>query len=306
MRVLCQKQVSRVWISTDIPHYFVWGDHLSMPLIPASCSPVLHYSDVIMSVMASQIIGVSIVHSTVSSGADQRKLQSSASLAFVRGICRWPVNSPHKGLVTRKMFPFDDVIMSFISDHVWGRLVMVSVSALLVFYAYSLTHQGRDKMAVVSQTTFSNTFSWIKMYEFRLRFHWSLFPKIWLTIFIVQIMAWRRPGDRPLSAQMMVGHSALLSFFFQNSQRPSGVIWGCKNCQQWYWSCLVACLELVLTCCQFNKLRRCFFYENMLIFIQKYIWKYRLWYVGHFVLDHNVFYVSHRNAFLCISLHVMA
>ena len=46
------------------------------------------------------------------SGADQRKYQSSTSLAFVRGIHRWPVNSPHKGPVTRKMFPFDDVIMN--------------------------------------------------------------------------------------------------------------------------------------------------------------------------------------------------
>ena len=35
----------------------------------------------------------------------------SASLAFARGIHRWPVNSPHKGPVTRKMVPFDDVIM---------------------------------------------------------------------------------------------------------------------------------------------------------------------------------------------------
>ena len=51
------------------------------------------------------------LYSTVYSGADQRKLQSSASLAFVRGIHRWPVNSPHKRPVTRKMFPFDDVIM---------------------------------------------------------------------------------------------------------------------------------------------------------------------------------------------------
>ena len=49
--------------------------------------------------------------STVGSGADQRKHQSSASLAFVRVIHRWPVVSPHKGSVTRKMFPFDDVIM---------------------------------------------------------------------------------------------------------------------------------------------------------------------------------------------------
>ena len=71
-----------------------------------------HYNDVIMSAMTSQITGVSIVHLTVCSGADQRKHQSSASLAFVRGLHTWPVNSPHKGPVTRKMFPFDDVIMS--------------------------------------------------------------------------------------------------------------------------------------------------------------------------------------------------
>ena len=61
-----------------------------------------------MSVVASQITSVSIVCSTVGSGAGQRKHQSSASLAFVWGIHRWPVNSPHKRLVTRKMFPFDD------------------------------------------------------------------------------------------------------------------------------------------------------------------------------------------------------
>ena len=70
-----------------------------------------HYSDVIMSTMASQITSLAIVYTTVYSGADQRKHQSSASLAFVRGIHRWPVNSPHKGPVTRRMFPFDGVIM---------------------------------------------------------------------------------------------------------------------------------------------------------------------------------------------------
>ena len=64
-----------------------------------------------MSAMASQITSVSIVCSTVSAGADQRNHQSSASLAFVRGIHRWPVNPPHKWPVTRKMFPLDDVIM---------------------------------------------------------------------------------------------------------------------------------------------------------------------------------------------------
>ena len=61
--------------------------------------------------MASQITSLTIVYSTVYSGADQRKRQSSAALAFVEGIHRRPVNSPHKGPETMKMFLFDDVIM---------------------------------------------------------------------------------------------------------------------------------------------------------------------------------------------------
>ena len=65
-----------------------------------------------MNVLASQITGVSTVYSAVHSGTDQRKHQSSASLAFVRGIRRWPVNSPHKGPETRKLFSFDDVIFT--------------------------------------------------------------------------------------------------------------------------------------------------------------------------------------------------
>ena len=64
-----------------------------------------------MSALASQITSLTIVYSTVYSGADERKHQGSASLAFVRGIHWRPVNSPHKWPVTRKMFPFDDVIM---------------------------------------------------------------------------------------------------------------------------------------------------------------------------------------------------
>ena len=70
-----------------------------------------HYNDVIMGTMASQITSLTIVYSGVYSDADQRKHQSSASLAFVWGIQRWPVNSSHKWPETRKMFPFDDVIM---------------------------------------------------------------------------------------------------------------------------------------------------------------------------------------------------
>ena len=64
-----------------------------------------------MSAKASQITSLTTVYSIVYSGTDQRKHQSSASLAFVRWIHRWPVNSPHKWPVTQKMFPFDDVFM---------------------------------------------------------------------------------------------------------------------------------------------------------------------------------------------------
>ena len=74
-----------------------------------------HYCDVIMGAIASTITSFAIVYSTVYSDVDQRKHQSSASLAFVWGIPRWPVNSPHKWPVTRKMFPFDDVILRWIS-----------------------------------------------------------------------------------------------------------------------------------------------------------------------------------------------
>ena len=72
-----------------------------------------NYYDIMMGVMASQITSLTIVYSNVQSGIDQRKHQSSASLAFVWGIHRWLVNSPHKGPVTWKMFPFDHVIMQF-------------------------------------------------------------------------------------------------------------------------------------------------------------------------------------------------
>ena len=63
-----------------------------------------------MDAMASQITSLNIAYSSVYSGADERKHRSSASLAFVRE--QWPVNFPHKVPVTRKMFLFDDVIMS--------------------------------------------------------------------------------------------------------------------------------------------------------------------------------------------------
>ena len=68
-----------------------------------------HYNNVIIGAMASRLC--TQPYSTVCSDADQRKHQSSASLAFVRGIYQWPVNFLHKGPVIRKTFPLDDIIM---------------------------------------------------------------------------------------------------------------------------------------------------------------------------------------------------
>ena len=65
---------------------------------------VVYHDGGLRSAMASQITGVSIVFSTICSGADQRKYQRSALLAFVKRIYKWPVDSPHKRPVTRKLF----------------------------------------------------------------------------------------------------------------------------------------------------------------------------------------------------------
>ena len=87
-----------------------------------------HYIDVIMTTMASQITSLTVVYSIFYSGADQRKHQSSASLAFVLGNSPGPVNSPHKRPVTRKMFPFDDVIMG-VHKHIEAQCrIYVSVN----------------------------------------------------------------------------------------------------------------------------------------------------------------------------------
>ena len=82
----------------------------------------------------SQIAAISQVYSTVCSGADQRKHQSSASLAFVRRIYRWLLNSPHRGPVTRKMFPFYDVNMYAIFITNFSSLVMCNTITLSLFH----------------------------------------------------------------------------------------------------------------------------------------------------------------------------
>ena len=102
-----------------------------------------HYGDVIMDAIASQITSLTIVYSIVYSDGDQRKHQSSASLAFVRGIHRGPVNSPHKWPVTRKMSPFDDVIMCY-------QLLVISTKPLHCEYGHDI---GPNEWIILSQNT---------------------------------------------------------------------------------------------------------------------------------------------------------
>ena len=93
---------------------------------------LFHYSDVVMSAMALQISDVSIACSTVGSGAE-RKHQSSVSLAFVWGTHRWPVDSPHKGPVTRKMLPFDDLIMRHVYVKLSSAVPLYKRAPIVVF-----------------------------------------------------------------------------------------------------------------------------------------------------------------------------
>ena len=122
-----------------------------------------HYIDVIMTTMASQITSITVVYSTVYSDADQRKHQSSASLAFVWGIHRDRWIPRTNGQLRGKCF--------HLMTSSWSREIDL------------LTHWGRGKMDAISQTTFSSAFSWIRIFEFRLKFHWSLFLRVQLTIF---------------------------------------------------------------------------------------------------------------------------
>ena len=98
-------------------------------LSPCDCPPnirCLVYGSILWSAirpnhMAAQITSLAIVYSIVYSEADQRKHQNSASLAFVWGIRRGPVNSPHKWPVTRKMFPLWRVCIYHLDNKTWQQ-----------------------------------------------------------------------------------------------------------------------------------------------------------------------------------------
>ena len=128
-----------------------------------------HYCDVTMDRIASQITSLAIVYSIVYSDADQRKHQSSASLAFVRGIHRGPVNSPLKWPVTRKMFPFDDVIMKQFKT-------TVTQHACLSIYTSTSTHERLLRSGGNSSWKAATT----TMISLQNNGDWILAKKLWL------------------------------------------------------------------------------------------------------------------------------
>ena len=100
----------------------------------------IHYNDVIMGAIASQITSLMTVYSTVYSDADQRKHQSPASLSFVT------VNFPHKWPVTRKIFPFDDVIMNLNGGMI--RTITLVLLVLCALFVYSVATDGATILSV--------------------------------------------------------------------------------------------------------------------------------------------------------------
>ena len=134
----------------------------------------VHYTDVIMSAIASQIAILTSVYSTVYSCADHRKHQSSASLAFVGEIYQGPVNSPHKGPVTRKMFPFDDVIMQCATPMLWGPRLHISILELKLIHV-SKRESRSTGLAYVSKISINDIWETpVIVWKFHLK-DWSKF-----------------------------------------------------------------------------------------------------------------------------------
>ena len=125
-------------------------DFLVNDKVPETENDILHYSDVIMGAMASQITGLTIVYLTVYSGAHQRKHQGSASLPFVRGIHRWPVNSTHKWPMTWKLFSFDDVTMdSCMTISILSVVLVKNPGELHIFVCCEYVHHLHERSLVI-------------------------------------------------------------------------------------------------------------------------------------------------------------
>ena len=142
---------------------------------------IYHYNDVTMGEMASQVTSLTIVYSAVYMGADQRKHQSPASLAFVRGIHRGPVNSPHKWPITRKMFPWRHHGFNVFQNQ--GYLSDVKYRNMQVFAKkYKNQHDWR-LLCPINNSCLGTDISWMALnyaghypWKYRSRLSCQIFP----------------------------------------------------------------------------------------------------------------------------------
>ena len=125
------------WETTNFWHPPELGSLLNnlykIPLAHASF-PLAHWAKFSLALVSGRALVFQsvFVYSIVHSGADQRKHQNSGSLAFVQGIHRWPVNSPHKWPVTRKMFSFDDITVeqTMETPMIWNAIAQLIMTSL--------------------------------------------------------------------------------------------------------------------------------------------------------------------------------
>ena len=158
--------------------------------------------------MVSQITGLTIVYSTVYLDADRRKHQSSASLAFMRGVPRWPVNSPLKRTVTGKMFPCDDVLvylnpgteneLHILSTVVFMITLTVGISPdtfwFLIISALWSGQHGRNFADDIVRCIFFSENAW---FQFKISFRFVCKVPVCNIPSLIRIVAARRSYDKP-------------------------------------------------------------------------------------------------------------
>ena len=163
-----------------------------------------------MGPIASQITSVSIVYLTVSTGADQRKHQTSASLTFVRGIHRRPMISPHKWPVTRKMFPFDEIIMlTYWTIHWKPQYIKKACIVITSANNNSLQIGQREQLTLMawhqsnsgaSLNSLHSTYNIIFIHAFKVTSQ----NKYWISYLPILLqMSWFGQGNKPVLELML-------------------------------------------------------------------------------------------------------
>ena len=160
-----------------------------------------HNSDVILSMMVSQITGILIVCLTICTSTAQRKYLSFVSLAFVRGIHWSPADSPHKGPLMWKLFPFDDAIMEtyqlfalqVLVPYIYGTETWSSLSLqlswhLMVPACQAISRPSADlKVGMIFNSSSPS----------------ATYMRQWIGLVLLQIMAWHLFISKPLPKRML-------------------------------------------------------------------------------------------------------